>query len=50
MVGDRMIESAIIQSAVELLEKAEVIVAFVSALIGFLSGWFGKKKQMDNRR
>lgn len=45
-----MIDSIIMQSASELLEKAEVIVAFVSALVGFLSGWFGKKKQVDNRR
>lgn len=44
-----MIDSIIMQSSFELLEKAEVIVAFVSALVGFLSGWFGKKKQVGNR-
>lgn len=33
------------QSVQEVLETAELVVAFASALVGFLGGWFGRRKK-----
>lgn len=33
----------ILQSFTEIMDTAQHIVLFASALLGFLSGWFGKK-------
>jgi len=40
-----MLESIIFQSLEEILGTAEVVVAFASAIVGFISGWFGSRKK-----
>lgn len=38
------------QSAQDILDTAEAIIAFASALVGFLGGWFGRKRKEGNRK